>query len=193
MFGAMPGRVVGGVGVPAGPDDPQPGPAEDPDGLGMALAAGAGVGVELGRPWGPMSGVVGEDVEGLAGAAVGGQAEVDAAGLARRAGDRGRAGLGGGVLGAAGAVQDGAELGKELGVADVADAGERGARAILEASRKKTCLAPGQWASSSAPSWLLAAVLAATWSSRSRTSDCSSRVAGSTGSSRRSRWPSVRR
>jgi hypothetical protein len=70
----------------------------------MALAAGAGVGGELGRPGGSMSGVVGEDVQGLAGAAVGGQAEGDAAGLARRAGDRGRAGLGGGVFGAAGAV-----------------------------------------------------------------------------------------
>jgi hypothetical protein len=51
-IGAVLGRVVGRVGVPAGPDDPEPGAPKDPDRLGVALAAGAGVGVELARPWG---------------------------------------------------------------------------------------------------------------------------------------------
>jgi hypothetical protein len=53
-------------------------------------------------------------------------------------------------------------------------------------------LAPGQWASSRAPSWLVAAVLAARWSSRSRARACRWRVAASKGRSRCSRWPSVR-
>ncbi len=72
---------------------------------------------------GSCGGVVGEDVQGLAGSAVGGQAEVQAAGLARRAGDGGSAGLGGGVLGTGGVVQDRAELGEQLRQADLADAG----------------------------------------------------------------------
>jgi hypothetical protein len=61
------GGVVGGVGVPAGPDDPQPGAAEDADSPGVTLAAGAGVGIQLGGPWGAVAGIVGEDVQALAG------------------------------------------------------------------------------------------------------------------------------
>jgi hypothetical protein len=64
---------------------------------------------------------------------------------------------------------------------------------ILDASRNKQLLAPGQWASSSAPSFMLAAVLALMWSSRRRTRACSWRVTPSTGSRQRNRWPSVRR
>jgi hypothetical protein len=60
-----------------------------------------------------VAGVAGEDVQGLAGSVVGGQAEVDAAGLPRRPGDRGGAGLGGGVLSAAGPVQDRAQFGEQ--------------------------------------------------------------------------------
>jgi hypothetical protein len=52
LFGAVAGRVVGGVGVPAGPDDPQPGAGEDPDGVGVVLAAPAGIGIQLGAPSG---------------------------------------------------------------------------------------------------------------------------------------------
>ncbi len=78
-----------------------------------------------------MAGIVGEEVQGLAGSVVGGQAKVDAAGLARGPGDRGGAGLGGGVLGAAGTVQDRAQFGEQLGVAELADAGQSGQQADL--------------------------------------------------------------
>jgi hypothetical protein len=50
LFGAVLGRVVGGVVVPAGPHDPEPGAGEDADGVGVVLAAAAGVGIELGGP-----------------------------------------------------------------------------------------------------------------------------------------------
>ena len=73
MFGAVLDGVVGRVGVPTDPDDSQPGPAQHADGLGVAFAAGARVGVEGGRPWAALPGVVGEDVQGLAGSAVGGR------------------------------------------------------------------------------------------------------------------------
>ena len=56
---------------------------------------------------------------------------MDAAGLSRRPGDRGGAGLCRGVLGAAGTVQDGAQFGEQLGVADLADAGQSGQQADL--------------------------------------------------------------
>jgi hypothetical protein len=39
--------------------------------------------------------------------------------------------LGGGVLGAAGTVQDGAQFGEQLGVAELADAGQSGQQADL--------------------------------------------------------------
>ena len=50
LFGAVLGGVVGGVGVPAGPHDAEPGAGQDPDGVGVVLAASAGVGVQLGGP-----------------------------------------------------------------------------------------------------------------------------------------------
>jgi hypothetical protein len=37
LLGAVLGRVIDGVGVPAGPDDPQPGAGQDPDGVGWFL------------------------------------------------------------------------------------------------------------------------------------------------------------
>jgi hypothetical protein len=43
LFGAVAGRVVGGVGVPAGPHDPKPGAGEDPDRVWVVLAASAGI------------------------------------------------------------------------------------------------------------------------------------------------------
>jgi hypothetical protein len=203
-----------------------------------------------------MAGVVGEAVQGLTGPAVGGQAEVHAAGLARGAGDRVAPASAAACSALVVRSRIGPELGEELAEAELAHAGqpgeqaglgvlaepvadrlveladggkhgrqqldlgadelgehsgvepdgwvggrvepseelggtapaavgvpaaERGHRRLgelgsglpgrelgqegqgdLEASRKKTCLAPGQWASRSAPSWLLAAVLAAT-------------------------------
>jgi hypothetical protein len=115
--GAWPGRRA--CWCASGPDGLQPRSPQDPHGLRVAFAPDRRVGVEGGRPWRAVAGVVGEDVKRLAGL-VGGQAEVRAAGLARCMGNRGGAGLGGGVLGAAGAVQDRAELGEGLGVADLA-------------------------------------------------------------------------
>lgn len=56
----------------------------------------------------------------------------------------------------------------------------------------KMALAPGQWASSRALSWLVAVVLASRWSARGREMACRWRVAASVGCRRRSRWPSVR-
>ena len=50
LFAAVLGGVVGGVGVPAGPHDAEPGTTEDPDGVGVVLAAPAGVGIEPGCP-----------------------------------------------------------------------------------------------------------------------------------------------
>jgi hypothetical protein len=50
FLGAVLGGVIDGVGVPAGPDDPEPGPGQDADGVGVMLAAAAGVGIQLGRP-----------------------------------------------------------------------------------------------------------------------------------------------
>jgi hypothetical protein len=37
LGGAVFGGVVGGVGVPAGPDDAEPGAGDDADGVGVAL------------------------------------------------------------------------------------------------------------------------------------------------------------
>ena len=73
----------------------------------MALAAAAGLAVQRGGPGGGVAAVVGEGGQGVAGAGVGRPAEVDRAGLARLFGDGAGAGLGGGVFGVAGAVQDG--------------------------------------------------------------------------------------
>jgi hypothetical protein len=50
LLGAMSDWVVGGVVVPAGPHDPEPGAAKDADRMRVVLAASAGIGVELGRP-----------------------------------------------------------------------------------------------------------------------------------------------
>jgi hypothetical protein len=59
------------------------------------------------------------------------QAEADRSGLARSASDGDGAGLGGRLVGAAGAVQDGAELGQELGEADLAGVRKRGEQPCL--------------------------------------------------------------
>ena len=70
------------------------------------------------------AGVVGEGGDGLAGAGVGGPAEVDAGGLAGGLGDGCGAAFGGGLFGVVDAVEDGADLGEDLGEVDLADAGE---------------------------------------------------------------------
>jgi hypothetical protein len=78
----------------------------------MAFPASAGVSVELGGPGVPQPGVVGEAGDRFPGARVRCPAEVDPAGLAGGLGDRRRAALGGGLLGAVDAVQDRADLGE---------------------------------------------------------------------------------
>src|SRR5207244_12108548 len=92
------GGVVGLAGVPAGPDDAQPGAGEDADGVWVAAAAGAGAVVDVGGPGAAVAGVVGEGGERLAGAGVAGVAEADGAVGAGGFGHRCRAELGGGVL-----------------------------------------------------------------------------------------------
>ena len=64
LLGAVAVDVVGGVGVPAGPDDPHPGAHEDPDGLGVTFAALTCSAIELGGPGGAVAAVVGERGEG---------------------------------------------------------------------------------------------------------------------------------
>ena len=50
LSGGVPGGVVGGGLLPAGPDDPEPGTGDDAGGVWVALAAGAGVGVQAPGP-----------------------------------------------------------------------------------------------------------------------------------------------
>jgi hypothetical protein len=88
-----------------------------------------------------VAGVVGEGVQGGAGVAAGCPAEADGAGLAGGAGDWGGAALGDGVLGAAGPVQDGADLGDDLAEVDLADVG-RG-RQELGLGMAQECRADG--------------------------------------------------
>ena len=64
------GLVVGGVVVPAAPDDPQPGAGQDPDGVGVVEPASSGSGV----------GVLGPGVSGAAQAVVAAAAEGDVVG-----------------------------------------------------------------------------------------------------------------
>src|SRR5437763_11458606 len=118
LLGAVAGRVVGGAGVPAGPDDAEPGAHEDADGVRVALAAGAGVAVEPGGPGGGVAGIVGPGAERLAGAGVGGPAEAHGPALAGGLGDRHGADLGRGLVGGGGAGEDRAGLGQDLGEVD---------------------------------------------------------------------------
>ena len=60
------GGVVGGVVVPAVPDDVEPGAGEDADGVGVVVAAGAGPVVEVGGPGAGVAGVAGEVADGVA-------------------------------------------------------------------------------------------------------------------------------
>src|ERR1700685_362114 len=58
------GGVVGGVVLPAAPDDVGPGAGEDADGVGVVAAAGDGLVVEAGGPGAGAAGVPGEVAEG---------------------------------------------------------------------------------------------------------------------------------
>lgn len=112
--GEVSGLVVGGVVVPAAPDDPEPGAGQDPDGVGVVQPASSGPGVGVLGPGVSGAAAVGEVNDSLAQAVVAAAAEGDVVGPARRPGGRGDAGRGGeGVVGG------------EAG-ADVADLGEQG-------------------------------------------------------------------
>src|SRR5664280_2105139 len=50
LQGAVVGRVVDGVVLPAAPDDVDPGAGQDADGVGVVVLFGAGFGVEVGGP-----------------------------------------------------------------------------------------------------------------------------------------------
>ena len=115
--------VVGGVVLPAVPDDVEPGAGQDADGVGVVVAAGAGSVVEVGGPGVGAAGVAGEVADGVAELFVAGPAEPDGAGLAGLSGGGGDAGeadqrLGGGEPAAAVA-----DLGQQPGGADRSGSG----------------------------------------------------------------------
>jgi hypothetical protein len=81
LEGLVAGWVVGGVVLPAVPDDVEPGAGEDADGVGAGFAAGDGVVVEPGGPGAGAAGVAGEVADGVAELFVGGPEEGDDLGL----------------------------------------------------------------------------------------------------------------
>ena len=114
--GVVLGRVVGGVVLPAAPEDAGPGASEDADGVGVAGATGAGALVDVVCPGVPVSGAVGEDAYVLAQAFVAGPAEGGGVALAGLDCHGCLSGIGGGervVSRVAGAVV--ADLGEQPG------------------------------------------------------------------------------
>jgi hypothetical protein len=71
------GWVVGGVVLPAAPDDVEPGAGEDADGVRMIVAAGSGFGVEVGGPGVGVVGIAGEVDDSVAELFVDGPPERD--------------------------------------------------------------------------------------------------------------------
>ena len=84
----MSGGVVGGVVLPAVPDDEQPGAGQDAHCVGVVVAAGAGALVEVGGPGVGLAAVAGEVADGVAELFVAGPAETDNAALAGLSGGR---------------------------------------------------------------------------------------------------------
>lgn len=112
--GGVSGLLVGGVVVPAAPDDPEPGAGQDPDGVGVIQPACAGSGIGVLGPGVGGAAAVGEVDDRLAETVVAAAAERDLVGPPGCAGGRCDAGRGGeGVVGG------------EPG-ADVTDLGEQG-------------------------------------------------------------------
>src|SRR5215207_4465930 len=126
LEGVVLGGVVGGVVLPAVPDDEQPGAGEDADGVGVVVASGSGAVVEVGGPGVGVAGVSGEVGDGVAELFVAGPAESDRAEFAGLSGRgcgacQAGEGFGGGEAGAAVA-----DLGQQPGGADSACAGQAG-------------------------------------------------------------------
>jgi hypothetical protein len=117
--------VVGGVGVPAGPDDAEPGAGEDAYGVCVAAASGAGVAVDAFGPGGGVAGLVGVEGERLARLGVGGIAKGDGALLAAAFGHWDGAAERSRFVGAFGAVEQWPDLGDELAEVDRADRWQR--------------------------------------------------------------------
>src|SRR6266536_5005448 len=118
LKGAVDGRVVGGVVLPAAPDDGGPGSCEDPDGVGVVVATGAGVLVQLGGPGVDVAGVGSEVAYRVAELLVRTPPEdhrLDLAGLTGRGSNPGQAGQG--VRGGEPAPSV-ADLGQQPGRAD---------------------------------------------------------------------------
>ena len=86
LKGAVVLGVVGGLVLPAVPDDVQPGAGQDACGVGVVVAACSGSGVEVGGPGVGVSGVDGEVDHGIAQLFVTGPAESDGAQFAGLAG-----------------------------------------------------------------------------------------------------------
>jgi hypothetical protein len=85
-------RVVGGVVLPAVPDDEQPGGCQDAHRVGVGVVVGAGALVEVGGPGVGLAAVAGEVADGVAALFVAGPAETDNATLAGLSGGGGHAG-----------------------------------------------------------------------------------------------------
>jgi len=83
------GGVVGGVVLPAVPDDVEPGAGQYAYGVGVVVSAGAGAVVEVGGPGVGSSAVAGEVADRVAELFVGGPTESDVCDLARLAGGGG--------------------------------------------------------------------------------------------------------
>jgi hypothetical protein len=87
--------VVGGVVVPAVPDDEQPGTGQDADCVGVVVAASAGLLVEVGGPGVCLAAVAGEVADGVAELFVAGPAQTDSTALAGLSDGRSHAGQAG--------------------------------------------------------------------------------------------------
>src|SRR5258708_22584027 len=75
LEGSVVGGVVGGVGLPAVPDDVEPGSGEDADGVWVVLAAVDGAVVDFGGPGVGVAGIVSEVADGIAEVLVAGPAK----------------------------------------------------------------------------------------------------------------------
>src|SRR5664279_719319 len=91
LEGAVAGWFVCFAGLPAVPDDVEPGAGEDADGMGVIVAAVDGSTIEVLGPGVGVAGVAGKVADGVAQLFVAGPAEPDGTALARLSGRGGDA------------------------------------------------------------------------------------------------------
>lgn len=96
---AVQDRIVWPSVLPGAPENTQPGAAEDADCVGMPTSSAACAGVDSRGPSAGVAGVVRKAGQRGAQASVAGPSERDPAGLAGLSGDRGKAGIGGKLIG----------------------------------------------------------------------------------------------